>query len=71
MTPSALKKNRKKLGLSQFAVASSAKVSRYKISLYECGFGPLTKEELVRINNSLALLEKKGASHVRDSKNQP
>lgn len=63
MTPKELKRRRHALGMSQFAVAKLAKVSRYNISLFENGYHQLTGVELNRIDN---ILTKKEASNVRD-----
>ncbi len=49
MTANKLKRIRKKLGLSQFAVSKAANVSRYKIAIYELGYGELKVEEIKRI----------------------
>lgn len=51
MTPQELKRKRTKLDISQFALSIRSKVKRYKISLFECGYGELTGVEIRSIKN--------------------
>ena len=46
---------RKRLGLSQYRLAQLSRVSRFKISLVECGYTELTAAESERIERALTL----------------
>lgn len=62
LTASKFKKRRTYLEMSQFDVATEAKVSRYNLSLFENGHRKLTKKEEERIET--VLTKKEGeASH--------
>ncbi len=50
---------RKEAGLSQYRLAKVTRVSRFKISQYECGYGELSEAEAKAILDALAL---KGAN---------
>jgi predicted transcriptional regulator len=61
MNRTQLKSRRKKLGLSQFALASEAKVSRFNIAIFEAGHKPLKEDEKERIEKALTKKERKNA----------
>lgn len=65
MTPHYLKTQRNKLGLSQYELSGMSRVSRFKITCFECGYKEFTEKELLQIKTALS---KKEASHVRDSR---
>lgn len=49
MTGTQLKAGRKRVRISQHALAKASKVSRYKISMAENGYSKLTAEESAKI----------------------
>ena len=53
MTSAELKALRKRSGFSQFRLAILTGVSRFKISLAECGYEQLKKDELARLTGVL------------------
>lgn len=53
MKPGALRRTRRKVGLSQIAVAALARVSRFRLQVFEAGFLELTAGELARISRVL------------------
>lgn len=50
---------RKACGISQFKLAQLTRISRNRISLWECGYGRLTRKEIERIRKVL-----EGASNI-------
>ena len=56
MSPEELAKARAVIGCSQFRLARTAQVSRFKISQYEMGYSNLTSEEMERVEGTLKLL---------------
>lgn len=48
-----IRAERKRQGLSQYKLGQLAKISRFKLSLFECGYADLTAEELDRLNKTL------------------
>lgn len=52
-TSSTLIRTRKKLGLSQFALSKMARVSRDKITLFECGYREFSDTEIKKIRGAL------------------
>lgn len=48
---------RKAKGLSQFRLSQITGVSRYRISLFECGYAPLTEDEFKLILDVLQARE--------------
>ena len=68
MTGQELRERRNKLNLSQFCVSKAARVSRYKISIFENGYTELEKEEVKRITTFLK--KQKEHHNVRNSRQQ-
>ena len=61
MTPQDVRVQRKQLGLSQVRLANLAGVSRFRLTLWESGDGPLTEEELARV---ISLLRHQAATTI-------
>jgi DNA-binding transcriptional regulator YiaG len=53
MTREEVRIHRTKLGLSQLRLAALARVSRFKLTLWESGQGPLTEVEVKKIHTVL------------------
>ena len=58
MKPNQLKKSRRHLQLSQYELARITKISRYKLSCFECGYIDLSVQEVKQIKNEF---KKRGA----------
>ena len=54
-----LKQKREKLGMSQFALAKLASVSRYNISLFETGYYEFKKTDIEKIQNAIKKYKEK------------
>lgn len=70
MTGLLLRAKRKKMELSQFAVAKMSKVSRYKISLFESGYDKLTEKEMDQIETAFKKQETKSAANNKKIKSK-
>lgn len=55
-----IKQLRLNAGVSQIRLCISAKVSRFRLSLAECGYQELSEDELMRIAATLARLNEEG-----------
>ena len=53
-----VKEERKKLGVSQMRLSIQTGVSKYVISLHECGYKGLTMRDLKKISKALEELKK-------------
>lgn len=65
-----IKKRRTQLGLSQFALAQLADVSRYNISLHESGYKNLSGVESNRIERALLKKEKENVNSTNKKDDQ-
>lgn len=61
ISPKGLVARRKKLKLSQIAVAKGAKLSRFRISTFECGYENLSPTDMMKV---ASFIIKKEQAHV-------
>lgn len=61
---------RRRLGLSQFKLSKLSQVSRNKISLAECGYGELSKQEVSKLKEALSQYERRGTKSVTTEKKE-
>ena len=54
-----LRKWRKTLGVSQFRLAQTTGISRFRLSLFESGYLKLTRQEIDKIKRSLKRLSER------------